>query len=508
MGTPATVPTPQGLPAGLPAGATVDPTPLQQATTVSAPSVPASQPSPQGLPAGATIDPTPLQQATTVPVSSTASNPNNPLAIDPNASLATKVERGVNDFGAGIGEQFLNSVNSLGNMVGIHSNLLQQRQAELAQNNAQNPTLREGGKLAETGAEFGAGTEAAKAIQGFAAAALSTDGLSGLSTSEQFLKVHKTIKAIEESPLLTRIVTSIARGGIVGAAQGGIENGGTSGAVEGGLFGGAGGAAEEAAPALVKGAKSAASTAADRIGTVLHGNGAIQDTLQTTIRNAINDAAKEAGVPTSNATSIRDVAQDVSDGMIQKAKASYQALDDATGGRYQRFSDSIKNIQQKLRDIAGLDPDAEGGLIEKLATAQDAHDAAMKEAEDAGLPKGLINRANADFRQGKSMLDLNKQIQASAEGIRPEMASAAKRPIAERLSPTKLSPRLDKMINSGRINDAIGPERATAVRAASNDAQADSQTIQSLKAMAKKYAPYAALGIPGMYELIHHLAGE
>jgi hypothetical protein len=271
------------------------------------------------------------------------------------------------------------------------------------------------------------------------------------------------------------------------------------GTLGGGLLGTAGGVGTEVIPAA--------------IGSIGR-SGVIQKGLQDMIRGVIDDTANEAGVSQSTAPSIRDAAQEVAGNLEAKAKADYQALDQATGGRVQRFTDAIKNVQQKLRDIAGLDPEQESSYIEKLNSAQDAHDTAMKEAEDAGLPKGLIDRANASFKQSKAMTDLSRQIRASHSGLPADMVADAKNPIPEKIDAAKLSPRLQKMLDSGRMQQAVGPERAKALRVAANDAQADTSTVKAFKTVLKKVGLGAAgsvgaagVGIP-IYEIIHHLIGE
>lgn len=65
------------------------------------------------------------------------------------------------------------------------------------------------------------------------------------------------------------------------------------------------------------------------------------------------------GVNPSPSTSIRDVARSVGDAIQERSKAAYQALDTATGGRFQRFEDVLRNVNEKLRETVGLDDDAE-----------------------------------------------------------------------------------------------------------------------------------------------------
>lgn len=134
----------------------------------------------------------------------------------------------------------------------------------------------------------------------------------------------------------------------------------------------------------------------------------------------------------------------------------------------------------------------------------------MQEAESAGVPRTLLDQANSDFRKSKAMLDLSKQIRASSEGLRPELANGAKNPVPEKVNTGKLVGRVNKMYDSGRLQDALGKQRSDDLLRAVNDTHVASQTAESWKAMAKRYGGYAAAGaLPvGGYELIRHLLGE
>lgn len=351
-----------------------------------------------------------------------------------------------------------------------------------------------------------------RGIEDLAEFFLGDEALKGLSVSDRLLKASKTAKAIEESPLLNRVFqvgVRALRGGTVGAVQSTVKTGDPSQAAGAGAAGAIGNAVVPEAFDAAKAAPKAISEAVQTLRNVIQ-PGAIQDAFQGQIRGIINDAAQEYGVSPSSAASIRDVAQNVSNQLQSKAKAAYQALDDATGGRVQRFRDAIKNVQQKINELNGIDPDQESAYVEKLNGLQNAHDKAMEEAEAQGVPRTLLNRADADFRKSKAMLDLSKQIRASSEGLRPELQSGTNKPIPEKVNTSKLFSRVNKLYDSGRLHDALGKDRSDDLLRAVNDSHVAGQAAQSWSRLLRtgaKYAAYGALPLGG-YEIARHLLGD
>lgn len=469
--------------------------PLKQATTVA-------------VPAGVTFD-SPVNSATTVtvptasqtPVTTTPAPQSDELRINPDDNLLTKAGKAAGGLFEGIGEGAFGTLaggsDLLDKATGMQPGAVNRfLHTEAGDNNTSHGVAQTLGRGGEDLTEFLLGDEALK----------------GLSLSDRLLKTAKVAKVIEESPLLNRVVQAgvrALRGGTVAGIQSGVKTGGNVpdalGAATAGALGNA------VVPEAVDALGAARKALPDALATVRNviRPGAIQDAFQGQMRDIVNDAAKELGVDTSKAASIRDVAQDVSDSLLQKARASYKALDDATGGRVQRFSDAIKAVQQKLRNLTIASPDEEGAWIEKLNDLTDAHEKAMQEAEAQGVPRSLLDQANIDFRRSKAMLDLSKSIRASTEGLRPELASGAKAPIPEKVNTSKLFPRVQKLYDSGRLQDALGSRAADLLRAV-NDSHAATQLAQSWRAMAGKVGGYAAAGaLPiGGWELVRHLLGE
>lgn len=429
------------------------------------------------------------------------------IQINPSDNLATKAGKAALGTFEGIGEGVFGTAAGASDLIdkatGMNPGAVNAYlHTEAGDNDTSHGLPQTAGRGIETLMEFVLGDEALK----------------GLSVSQRLLKASKLAKTVEESPMLSRVFQAgvrALRGGAVGTVQGGLKTGDVPDALGAGAAGAIGNAVVPEAFDAAKAAPEALGKAADVVRKVIK-PGTIQDAFQGQVRAIINDAAQEFGVNPSASASIRDVAKDVSDALQAKAKSAYQALDDAIGGRAQRFTDAIKNVQAKIRELNGIDPDQEGAFVEKLNDLQEAHEKAMSEADQAlkeqgkgQTAKGLLEQANSDFRKSKAMLDLSKQIRASAEGLRPELASGAKTPIPEKLNTGKLTGRVNKMYDSGRLQDALG-ERSKAFLQALNDSHVASQTAQAWSQLMKRGARYAAYGaLPfGGYEMIRHLLGE
>ncbi|HEX4068174.1 MAG TPA: hypothetical protein VHZ09_19300 [Acidobacteriaceae bacterium] len=475
---------------GLPAGATIG-DPVSQDT-------PVNQPQVSGLPPGATIG-APVSQDTAVDQSQIAQAPSPVSNVHPGNSGMFDVETGAMQGLAESADTALNLIRKtpLGS---IAPNAMQHVENVLNNMKQGDPdadaTTKMGqwaGRTGEAGAEFYLGDEALK----------------GLSVADRLLNAGKMAKVVEGSPLLTRAVQAL-RSATLGSAEGTKTGHPVAGAALGAVAPAAGslaataaGKAAEAATPLLENIKAAIKP------------GVVQDAIQSEMRNVINDFANEAGVNPSAATSIRDVAHDVSGNLESKAKQSYQALDDAMGGRAQRFQDAIKNVQQKIRELNGIDPDQEGAYVEKLNDLQAAHEKATDEATAELKAQGkdqtakqLLDQANSDFRKNKAMLDLSKNIRASVDNTtpRPEIAAQAKRPIPEKIDTKKLVTNLNKMANPpspgvpSRLEQAIGANRAQRLLASANDAHQTAQAAQTLRRVASRVGL-----VGGGYELLHHI---
>jgi hypothetical protein len=238
----------------------------------------------------------------------------------------------------------------------------------------------------------------------------------------------------------------------------------------------------------------------------------VQQPLQQGIRDLLGSVEKSAGVTPTSATSIRDVAANLSEALRAKSAGIYQQLDAATGGRFQRFDEALDNIRQALRDGAGLDDDKELHLMYQQDGVEAARQAALDKAAAAGVDPKLIQTANQTWRQQAALSDLSNSIRQSTSGLRPEIANGAKATPETVNAKTlfgKVNRLYDKATPNGgnRLADAIGQENAQNLLR-----HVDSMYLEAQKIAARnKYAGMAAkaIGLGGAgslgYEAMHGL---
>lgn len=254
----------------------------------------------------------------------------------------------------------------------------------------------------------------------------------------------------------------------------------------------------------------------------------IQDTWHGSLRDLFDDVAQEAGVKPQPAESLHDVAANTAAAVKAKASAIYKQLDQAIGGtRFQTFDEQLNNVRRALRNSAGIDPDADGRLVERINQLEDAKAAALEQAKANGVDPNLIHRANATHRQAMALEDLSKHIQASMSGLRANLANGVNA-AQESLSPAKLASRANRLYNTGRLQQALGDDHADdiltvietsrqrAKDAAENAVRQTEQAVANAeqKAAAVKTrrliggAVAASAGAPTAWEWLKHLLGE
>jgi hypothetical protein len=402
-------------------------------------------------------------------------------------SLGGQVKQ-LNTIGAGAGEGLLNTLSGVshltryldptGKIADASSQLLSDRSKELHDQNQNNPVLRNIGYGGETLAEFVMGDEALK----------------GLSMSDRLLQTAKTMKVFEGSPKLMwalKIGAQALRNGTVAGAQTLDRTGDVGEAAKNAALTGAGGAALSSAmdaAQAIRGAFSADS---------------IQPALQQGVRSVLNTVAQEAGVTPSPASSIRDVAEQVADSSQAKSKGIYQQLDQATGGRFQRFDDALRNLNQKIRETTGLDDDQESALLQKKAEVETSQAQAFEDAKAAGVDPKLVDQARLTYKQAQALYDLDAQLKMSTSGMRPELAAPSSKSSPELLDPKKAFQRLNRLYDSGRLQEALGQPQSQQIVQHADAAHLLTQKItnrvQNAK-LAAKVAGYAGLGLGAVGE--------
>lgn len=225
----------------------------------------------------------------------------------------------------------------------------------------------------------------------------------------------------------------------------------------------------------------------------------VQQPFQQGVRNVLDTVAKDAGVSPSPSASIRDVAGQVADAVQARSKAAYRTLDTATGGRFQRFEDALKNVNQRLREVAGLDDENEEVLLKRKSDIEQSQQDVFEQAKAAGVDPKLVDSARSDWKQAQSLYDLDTQLKMSASGMRPEMAGPISTP--ESLDPRKAFDRLNKLYNSGRLQQAVGQTQSEELIQHADAAFLQQQKIsarqKALKTAGKITGTGAAVGAVG-----------
>jgi hypothetical protein len=288
-----------------------------------------------------------------------------------------------------------------------------------------------------------------------------------------------------------------------------VKAGNTAGAI-GDVVGGV----SSIAPALL-GDEATAAKAGDVAGKVADTAGqakalvsedAAAAKAQPVVQGAIRDAAeqqsnliraKEGAAPEAP-PSVRDAMQNVGDSVLERSKAAFNQLDEVSGGRWQRFDDQLKNLRDKMDEVSGIDEDAYDKFDQRAKDVEAAQsDLVNQLVRDGKIDPELADSAKADYKQGNALHDLSAQIRGSASGLRPELGEGT----PETVDPTKLSPRLNKLFDSGRLQQALGDEGAAKLVKQVDDAVRTKasaiKTAKLVKTVAKYGAGAIGLGVLG-----------
>jgi hypothetical protein len=344
------------------------------------------------------------------------------------------------------------------------------------------------------------------------------EALKSLSLADKLAEGSKVVKFMEKYPRIASVLGDAIRTGTVGGAVGGAhggKEGAVNGAVGGALLGGGLSAMSEV-PGVVSdvmnGAKSAKGAISDATSSVfskvkpLVSDGAAanvgQDALQTGIRSAGGDAATVEGVTPEVAPSIRSAVENTADGVYGKSKDLFAKIDTATGNRFQPIENALKENQMSMR--AATTDEEVGKLTQERTKLETQQEKVFNDAMQNGVDKNTVLQARASYKKSSALYDLNKQIQMSADGVRPELQVEGSTP--ETVDPKKLFGRLNKMYDSGRLQEALGDTGAQKlINDVDKAGQSKLSAIKRVK-LVKNIAKIAGLGVlaGGTGDVIRH----
>jgi hypothetical protein len=205
------------------------------------------------------------------------------------------------------------------------------------------------------------------------------------------------------------------------------------------------------------------------------------------LRNTSANAAKDAGVGFENPESIRDVFGTTARAVTNDAKGNFQALDQASGGRWQRFDDQLKNIQQKMSEISGIDDDAYSALETKQNEVETLQAQMIEDMKAAGkVDPAIADQAVAKYRRGMALQDVSNAVKVATKRTPVTGAADAGAPsqVTDTVDPNMLANRLAKLDdvppNGGpsRLEQALGRKGADALLDHVDNAQIVTQKIK------------------------------
>lgn len=226
----------------------------------------------------------------------------------------------------------------------------------------------------------------------------------------------------------------------------------------------------------------------------------VQPEVQGNIRNAMNTVADEAEVPRSTSKSIAKTPEDAADAIMEKSKGQYKVLDEASGGTWQRFSDSIKNVQKQMRNIEGIDDDQYEKLELKQNDLQTLQANLIDKLKSEGkIDPALADEAKTNYKKSQALYDLDTNLRRARTGASPDVVdakAAAQNP--EIIDPEKGFKAIDKLHASGRLQDALGEKGADDLYRKMNDSVIKYRKIVNtqgaVKSVGGKVGHYAGYG--------------
>jgi hypothetical protein len=229
----------------------------------------------------------------------------------------------------------------------------------------------------------------------------------------------------------------------------------------------------------------------------------VQTALQDHVRDTLGKVAADAGVPAPSAQSLRDAVGELAKSIEGKASSLYKSIDEALRNpgntvttNYKTFDQQLRNVRRQLSMSAGIDPEADGKLIEREAALVDARNQAMQTAAAKGVHPNTGPTADRFWAQSKALQDVQKALQKSTQGLRPELATGTETAAPEAVTPT-LAKRLNDLYDKGRLQQALSPAHA--------DDLLRSVEVANLKA---KQAANAAKNAQGLKDAAKGTAGR
>jgi hypothetical protein len=157
--------------------------------------------------------------------------------------------------------------------------------------------------------------------------------------------------------------------------------------------------------------------------------------------------------PTAPAAGVRTSVEDVSNAVKAKSQGIYKQLDEVSGGRWQRYDDALKNVQDKMDEVNGVDDDAYDRLETKRNDIETSQAQMLEDMKGKGLDPGAADAAVAHYKQAMALRDLDKAVKGATTG---DVRVGG----TENVNPKMFTARIQKLYDSGRLKQALGNDGA------------------------------------------------
>lgn len=160
---------------------------------------------------------------------------------------------------------------------------------------------------------------------------------------------------------------------------------------------------------------------------------------------------------------IRTAIEDVSNDVKAKSQSLYQRLDKESGGRWQRYEDQIKNLNDKMDGVNGIDDEAYDRLETKRNDIETSQAQMLEDLKEKGIDPKTAEDAVAHYKQAMALRDLDKAVKGSTSGD-------VRVGLKEKVDPQKFVTRVQKLKDSGRLEQALGKDGANTLLKEAYDA--------------------------------------
>ena len=176
-------------------------------------------------------------------------------------------------------------------------------------------------------------------------------------------------------------------------------------------------------------------------------------TKQPTEQPTAQSETPTTSTPKTPSAGVRTAVEDVSNEVKAKAQKLYQQLDKESGGRWQRYEDQIENLNDKMDEVNGIDDEAYDRLETKRNDIEMSQAQMLEDLKEKGVDPKVAEDAVAHYKQAMALRDLDKAVKGSTSGdIRVGLK--------ETVDPKKFITRVQKLRDSGRLEQALGKEGA------------------------------------------------